>query len=272
MRIDLHVHSDRSDGTDPPAQLVRAAAAAGLDVISLTDHDTFDGWEEAGSEGERLGLRVVPGVEMSCRLGGGSVHLLAYDPAPDDPALLAELARIREGRAGRIPAMVEALQGAGLELAVDDVAEVVGESTPGRPHVADALAAKGYARDRRDAFDLWLTEGKPGFVTRYAPEPHLAVDLVLAAGGVPVLAHPRGRASREELSDEVIAGLAAAGLVGLEVDHLDHDPATRAELRALARDLDLVVTGASDYHGAGKEGYDLGCETTDPEQFERLLA
>lgn len=270
--IDLHTHSTCSDGTDSPAELVTKAALAGLSVVALTDHDTFDGWAEATEQAGREPLRLVLGVEVSCRLEGSGVHMLAYLPDPTEPALLSELERIRDGRRGRVPLMVDSLRRQGLEISTADVFEQAGPGVaPGRPHVADVLVAKGYSADRRDAFHTWLSEGRPGYVTRYAPDPGTAVRLIVAAGGAPVLAHPRGRASGPLLTDDVIARLAEAGLAGIEVDHHDHDHETRRALRALARDLDLVETGASDYHGLGKTGHPLGGETTAPEEFERLL-
>jgi 3',5'-nucleoside bisphosphate phosphatase len=270
--IDLHTHSNRSDGTDSPAELVAKAEAAGLAVVALTDHDTFAGWPEARAEASRRQIGLIVGVEMSCKLRGTGVHLLGYLPDPGDPALVAELERIREGRAGRVPLVVSSLRRHGVEITEEDVYAQVGDApSPGRPHIADALVAKGYAADRRDAFDTWLSEGKPGYLTRYAPDPVTAIRLVVAAGGVPVLAHPWGRSSRYVLTDEALAELTASGLAGVEVDHRDHDEPTRAELLAVAGELGLMVTGSSDYHGLGKTDHDLGCEVTAPAQFELLL-
>ncbi|GAA2755640.1 PHP domain-containing protein [Actinopolymorpha rutila] len=270
--IDLHTHSNCSDGTDPPAELVRRAAAAGVDVLGLTDHDTFAGWDEALAEAKRLGVGLVPGAEVSCRLGGVSVHMLAYLPDPDDAELDHTLERVREGRNARVPLILDRLREHGIDLTPEDVAEQSRAATSlGRPHVADALVARGYARDRRDAFDRWLSEGRSGYVTRYAPDPAEVIGQVRAAGGVCVLAHPRGRSSHRVLTDEVIGDLARAGLAGLEVDHRDHAPEVRARLRELAGELDLVVTGASDHHGVGKTDHDLGCFSTGEEEFARLL-
>lgn len=270
--IDLHTHSNRSDGTDTPAELVAKADTAGLTVVALTDHDTFAGWDEARAEAEGRRIGLLVGVEMSCRMRGTGVHLLGYHPDPADPALSAELALIREGRAGRVPLMVESLRRHGVEITVEDVYAHAGDTpSPGRPHVADALVASGYAANRADAFDTWLAEGRPGFLTRYAPDPLTAIRLVVAAGGAPVVAHPHGRSSRYVLTEAALAELTAAGLAGIEVDHLDHDAGTRDRLRAIATDLDLVMTGSSDYHGKGKQQHPLAVETTDPEQFERLL-
>jgi len=277
VRIDLHTHSSCSDGTDTPAGLVRKAAEAGLDVVAITDHDTFAGWEEALAEAERRGIGLVVGAEISSRLAtesgaGASVHVLAYLPDPTFPELQHMLERIRNGRATRVPVILERLQALGITISSDDVARHARSATaPGRPHVADALVEAGYAADRNEAFDRWLGEGGPAYVTRYAPEPGEVIRCVVAAGGAPVLAHPHGRASRQALTDAMLAELAGLGLVGLEVDHLDHDEATRRHLRELAGELGLAVLGSSDYHGEGKDHHDLGCCTTDPEELVRLL-
>lgn len=271
MRIDLHTHSRVSDGTDRPSDLVRAAAAAGLDVLGLTDHDTADGWPEAAAEAERLGLVIVPGIEVSTRTGGSSVHLLAYWPDPRDEPLARELAAIRADRDARLERIVARLVEHGLELTVEEVrAGSPDASSVGRPHVADALVARGYVRDRSQAFARWLAEGRPGALRKHAPETAEAIRLVRAAGGVSVLAHPWGRGGHRVLDEERIAALADAGLAGLEVDHYDHSEADRAGLRGVARELDLVVTGSSDHHGVGKTDHPLGLFTTDPEMLERL--
>lgn len=272
MHIDLHTHSSFSDGTDRPDTLVRNAAAAGLDVVALTDHDTFDGWTAAMSTARSAGVTVVGGVEMSTTLNGAGVHVLGYLPDPAYRPLADELARIRADRSGRIRSITERLQALGAHITVDDVLSQASDaSSLGRPHVADALVAKGYAGDRAEAFNRWLAEGGPAFVRKYAPTTAAAIALIRAAGGVPVLAHPWGRSSRRVLSVETIADLAAAGLAGLEVDHDDHDSVSRMRLRELAVDLDLVVTGSSDHHGTGKAGHRLGTNTTSREQYERLV-
>lgn len=273
MRIDLHTHSSISDGTDAPGDVVAAAAAAGVDVIALCDHDTFDGLDAAGAAGRRLGVRVVRGIEISAAHDGASVHLLGYGCRVDDGPLNEELSRIRAGRSGRIPAMLERLAGAGMPIE-DVLADFVGDSpSVGRPHLADAMIAKGYVADRREAFDSYLADGGPMFVSRYATPLELGLDLVRAAGGAAVIAHPWGRVSRDQLPPGLLARLATSGrLDGLEVDHQDHDAATRAELRAVADDLGLLVTGSSDYHGTGKQDHDLACNTTAPPVLEELAA
>ncbi|WP_340537557.1 PHP domain-containing protein [Nocardioides sp. GXZ039] len=272
MRIDLHTHSRVSDGTQSPRELMRAARAAGLDVVALTDHDTTAGWEEAADAAEAAGIELVRGIEISTRHRGSGVHLLAYLPDPAHPGLRRELDRIVEGRDSRAPAMVAVLQGLGLDLTVDDVAgELSADTVIGRPHVADAMVRKGIVASRDEAFARYLDEGRPGYVDRYAARLTDMIATVADAGAVSVLAHPWGRGRRSALPPEEIAALAALGLGGLEVDHQDHDDDARAELRGLAGDLGLIVTGSSDHHGTGKVDHELGCHTTAVAEYERLL-
>jgi predicted metal-dependent phosphoesterase TrpH len=267
--IDLHVHSSASDGTDPPATVVRRAARANLDVVALTDHDTQAGMAEA-----RMALpphlTLVPGMELSCLLEGSSVHLLAYLFDPDDPALNTETELIRDDRTHRAKAMVAKLRELGAPVTWDQVTEIAGGAVVGRPHIARALAAAGVVETPADAFTKeWIGDGGRAHVSRYAPDPARAISLVRAAGGVPVLAHPRSPGY--EITDEVIIGLAAAGLAGVEVWHPDHDHAERTRLAALASRLGLVATGGSDDHGSFNDS-GLGSQTTPPEEYERLLS
>lgn len=277
MRIDLHAHSNISDGTESPAELVRHAAAAGLDVVAITDHDTVVGWQEATAEAAQAGIVVVPGVEVSTVLAAPDgravgVHVLAYLPDAGYVPFAAELERIRDDRADRLRRIVERLNGLGVRITTADALAAASDAvTLGRPHVADALVANGYVVDREEAFGRWLAENGPAYVPKYAPATTGAIGLIRAAGGVAVLAHPWGRGSREVLGGDTIRHLAAAGLAGLEVDHSDHDARSRERLRGLARELDLVVTGSSDHHGTGKTGHALGTDTTAPDQYERLL-
>lgn len=272
MRIDLHTHSSVSDGTDSPSELVANALTAGVDVVGLCDHDTFAGLAAAGAAGRQLGVRVLNGIEISTEHQGTSVHLLGYGTRTDDPALNAELARIREGRTGRIPAMLAKLEQLGMPIPAEALAAQVGSSpSVGRPHLADAMIELGYVHDRREAFDTWLAEDQPVFVPRYAADLRTALQLVRSAGGVGVLAHPWGRISRDELPAELIGELFTAGLLdGIEIDHQDHDAQTRAVLRGFASESGLLITGSSDYHGTGKVNHDLGCNTTDPEMLARI--
>jgi predicted metal-dependent phosphoesterase TrpH len=269
VRIDLHVHSSASDGTDPPAAVVRRAARANLDVMALTDHDTQAGIAEARSA-LPPGLTLVPGMELSCLLEGRSVHLLGYLFDPDDPALNAETELIRDDRTHRAKAMVGKLQELGAPVTWDQVTGIAGGAVVGRPHIARALAAAGVVDTPADAFTKeWIGDGGRAHVGRYAPDPARAIALLRAAGGVPVLAH--SRSPGYEITDEVIIGLAAAGLAGVEVWHPDHDHSERTRLAALASRLDLVATGGSDDHGSFNDR-GLGSQTTPPEEYERLVS
>jgi predicted metal-dependent phosphoesterase TrpH len=273
VRIDLHTHSNRSDGTDPVDVLMAHAAQAGLDVIALTDHDTADGWAEGRRAAEEVGIGFVPGIEISCKLHGISVHLLAYLPDPSYPPLADDLKVVRDGRTDRIPTIVARLNSIGVPLTVDEVlAQATGTPSVGRPHVADALVANGTVANRTEAFDRFLADGKPGHVSHYAIDPGRAIELVRAAGGVPVIAHPWGRSSYKVMTEETIGRLVEDhGLAGIEVDHQDHSPQSRTALRAIAQDLGIIYTGSSDHHGAGKINHELGVNSTEPEQFQRLL-
>ncbi len=273
MRIDLHTHSCASDGTDTPADLVRAAKAAGLDVVALTDHDAMSGWAEAGRAADEVGITLVPGLEISTAFHHRGVHLLAYLPDPTHPQLVAALDRILAGRTARTPAIVAALRGHGIDITEDDVRREAGGSVAaGRPHVADALVRLGVAPDRSQAFVDLLNPGKPGYANRYAAPLEEMIPIVAGAGGVTVIAHPWGRRGGTVLDAAALADLRDLGLAGIEVDHQDHSAAQRVELRGIATDLDLIVTGSSDHHGLGKVDHDLGVHTTDPEQYERLVS
>ena len=291
MGIDLHVHSNASDGTDAPAEVVRRAEAAGLEVVALTDHDTQAGIAEARAA-LPAGLTLVPGMELSCQLDGRSVHLLAYLFDPEDPALRAETSQIRDDRTYRAQAMVGKMRELGADVTWEQVSAIADGAVIGRPHLARALAASGAVATPADAFTAdWIADGGRAFVDRYAPDLARAVGLVLAAGGVPVLAHPRSPGY--EIPDEVISALAGAGLCGIEVFHPDHDRSQRLRLTQLAESLNLIMTGGSDDHGSYLPGgrppvppvgpqddpgttdgdnRGLGAETTPPEEYERLLA
>jgi predicted metal-dependent phosphoesterase TrpH len=275
MRIDLHTHSSASDGTDTPAQLVAAAVAAGLDVLALTDHDTTAGWAAAAAA-RPPGLTIVPGVEFSCvryepdgrRI---SLHLLAYLVDPHDPALQAEWQRLRESRRTRGATMVERLAADGYPISWAQVSALAGDGSVGRPHLARALVDAGVVPDVDTAFRELLSSRQPYYVRKADTDVFDALRLVRAAGGLPVFAHPMARRRGPVVSDETIAAMAAAGLVGLEVDHPDQGPEDRADAARLARDLDLIPTGSSYYHGSNKPT-GLGACTTDPAAYERLLA
>jgi predicted metal-dependent phosphoesterase TrpH len=271
VRIDLHAHSNASDGTDPPAEVMRRAAAAGLDLVALTDHDTLAGHGEARGA-LPPGLALVPGMELSCRLAGRSVHLLAYGTDPAGAELAAQCQAIRDDRLRRGEAMVAKLQQLGVNVTWDQVVAVAGGGVVGRPHVARAMVAAGAISSPEQAFTSeWIGAGGRAYVSRYALHPVVALTLVKAAGGVAVLAHPGAVTRGWKIPDEAIAGLAEAGLAGLEINHPDHDHAERNRLTALAARLGLVGTGGSDDHGS-LTGYRIGCEVTAPEEYERLRA
>ena len=211
-------------------------------------------------------------MEISTRHEGQSVHLLAYLPDPTYEPLREGLQLILDGRNSRVPAILEKLRGLGMDLDVEDVRRVAGETAAiGRPHVADALVARGLIRDRDQAFAQLLSPGRPAYVDRYAAPLEPMLRTVVDAGGVAVIAHPWGRHEPGAVDEAGLARLQAIGLSGIEVDHQDHDRPTREQLRAVARNLGLVATGSSDHHGAGKTGHDLGCNTTDPDAYARLL-
>ncbi|WP_333740238.1 PHP domain-containing protein [Streptomyces sp. IBSBF 2806] len=269
MRIDLHCHSTASDGTDTPAELVRNAAAAGLDVVALTDHDTTRGYAEAIAA-LPSGLTLVTGAELSCRTDGVGMHMLAYLFDPEEPALLAERELVRDDRVPRARAMVAKLNELGVPVTWEQVARIAGEGSVGRPHVAAALVELGVVPTVSDAFTRdWLADGGRAHAEKHETDPFEAIRLVKGAGGVTVFAHPAAGKRGRTVPESVIAELAAAGLDGIEVDHMDHDADTRERLRALAKDLGLLVTGSSDYHGSRKT-CELGEYTTDPEVYGEI--
>ena len=271
MRIDLHTHSSCSDGTDTPAGLVEAAARAGLDVVAITDHDTTAGWDEAAEAGARLGVEVVPGVELSCRLDGIQVHMLGYRFDRAEPEFAGEREALRDDRQRRAELIVQRCRELGAPITWEQVRRNAGKASIGRPHEASALVEAGVVPTVDAAFcSDWLADGGRAYVDKYALDPVRAIAMVRDSGGVTVLAHPAAGARGRILADGQIAGLAAAGLRGIEADHADHDAAARARIRGLAAELGLAATGSSDYHGARKT-IPIGANTTAPEAFEALF-
>jgi 3',5'-nucleoside bisphosphate phosphatase len=275
MRIDLHTHSLASDGTMTPAELMDAAVQAGLDVIALTDHDTTAGWAPAAAA-RPDGLTLVRGAELSCVVATPegrriSIHVLAYLFDPTEQSFAAQRAELREHRLTRGHRIVERLAADGIPIEWAQVEQLAAGGTVGRPHVARALVQLGMADSVDQAFRRYLYHGSPYHVPKQDLDAVVAVKAVRAAGGVPVFAHPRARSRGRIVGDDAIATLAEAGLGGLEVDHLDHGPEDRDELRALAKDLGLIVTGSSDFHGSNKT-IPLGACTTSVESYESLVA
>ena len=248
---------------------MRSAQRAGLDVVGLTDHDTTRGWAAAAAAVQDTGVALVPGIEISCAADGISVHLLGYLIDPADAELLGELEHARASRVTRAQRIVDKLApDTGLTWA--QVQQQFGaQTTIGRPHIADALVAQGVVADRDEAFATYLRGGSKYHVSHYAPDPVRATELVRAAGGVPVMAHPFAASRGRVVQDEVIRNMAAAGLAGLEAHHRDHDQAQTDHAVALAGELDLFVTGSSDYHGTGKRNR-LGENLTQPEVLARI--
>jgi hypothetical protein len=268
--IDLHTHSSVSDGTESPAELVRAAAGAGLGTVALTDHDSTGGWEDAAATASEVGLTFIPGMELSTRYGWKSVHMLAYLFDPADEPLAAETLRIRDARRSRAETMVARLA-LDYDLSWDDVlAHTAPDATVGRPHIADALVSRGVVPDRSAAFETLLHPRGGYYEPIYAPTPLDGVRLIRGAGGVPVLAHPATRGRDGIIQDVYLQRLVDSGLAGLELDHRENTEDGKAALRQLAERFGLILTGSSDYHGAGKPNR-LGENTTPPESLERIL-
>jgi 3',5'-nucleoside bisphosphate phosphatase len=269
--IDLHTHSSVSDGTETPTQLIRAAVDAGLDTIAITDHDSTAGWQEAFTAAAGTGLQVIPGMELSTNYGPASVHMLAYLFDPLDADIVTETARIRDGRLHRAERIVDRIA-ADYDLTWDDVlAQSIDGGTIGRPHIADALVVRGHVPTRSAAFESILHWRSGYYEKYYAPSPLEGVQMIVRAGGVPVLAHPATHGKWRALDDAVIRDLVDAGLGGLEVGHRDNSESGRTWLHKLAAKYDLIETGSSDYHGEGKPNR-LGEHTTTPEALERIIA
>ncbi|MBI5700128.1 PHP domain-containing protein [Candidatus Saganbacteria bacterium] len=244
MPADLHIHSKLSDGTEMPEEIVKLAKSGGLKTIALTDHDNMDGVKDAAAAGKQLGVEVIPGIEFTCEVPGAEVHILGYFIDAEQPALLEELERIQEGRVQRIHKISEKLKALGIDLRPEEVFKFSGRKAPGRPHVARALIAKGVVGSFKEAFDRFLEYKGPAYVSHYKLAPREAIKLILAAGGLPAMAHPAvsGR-------DEIIEKLTGEGLQGLEAYYPTHSPQQVEHYVNLARKLGLIPTGGSDYHG-----------------------
>ena len=270
MKIDLHSHSTRSDGTMSPTQLIQHAIINGVDILALTDHDTIAGWNEARGA-IRGDFQLVLGAEISCLTEEDiSVHMLGllfdenYQPLQD--ALEAS----RDDRIPRMKKMIKLMQADGIKITFEEVLDQQPDgATLGRPHLADALVAKGIVKNRDQAFAELINNESKYYVSHISPTPLEAVKLIKEAGGVSIIAHPYSSLRNTRISIESFANLKDAGLNGIEVDHRDHESSERQTLRKLAEDLDLVTTGSSDFHGTGKLNL-IGENVTAPEHWERL--
>ncbi|WP_405375573.1 MULTISPECIES: PHP domain-containing protein [unclassified Microbacterium] len=266
---DLHLHSDRSDGTEPPAGVMAAAHRHGIRTAALTDHDTTAGWAEAAEAAVSLGLRFLPGMELSSRHEWRSVHVLAYLFDPDDAGLRALTDRIRESRLTRARTMADRI-GRDYDLTWEDIVEqTAADATVGRPHIADALVARGFVRDRGEAFAGILNPSSDYYVDLFAPDPLTAVSAVAAAGGVPIIAHPAGRGGL--LPRALLERMVDAGLAGFELGHRENVEPGLGQLRRFLAEHGLIATGSSDYHGRGKANVP-GEFTTSDEMVERIIS
>lgn len=270
--IDLHTHTTCSDGTDRPRELVNKAIVQGLEVLGITDHDTTSGWEEA-TQALRGKLQLVLGAEISCLTNDGiSVHMLGMLFDSKHIEMQTVLEETRDGRLPRMRKMIEKMRAEGMDISIEDVENAMpAGATMGRPHLADALVAKKIVKSRDEAFLDLLHNDSRFYVSHAAPTPVEAVKLIRRAGGVAVIAHPFASHRGQVLKAEDFADLVAAGLNGIEVDHRDQNPDERAMLRVIAQELDLVVTGSSDYHGTGKLN-SLAENHTSREQWLKLEA
>ncbi len=268
--IDLHTHTNCSDGTDTPTQLVNKALAEGISVLAITDHDTTSGWQNA-QDALRSNLSLVLGAEISCLTNDGiSVHMLGLLFDGKNLAMQNMLENTRDGRIPRAHKMIELLNAGGIKISMEDVESVKPTgATLGRPHIADALVKNGVVSSRDEAFSDLLHNNSPYYVAHMAPTPEEAISMIRAAGGVAVIAHPFASHRGQVLSAQDFLPLKNAGLNGIEVNHRDHNNEERNLLASIARELDLVITGASDYHGTGKLN-SLGENHTNQAEWERL--
>ncbi len=268
--IDLHTHTNCSDGTDSPRELVNKAIVQGLEVLGISDHDTTSGWKEA-IEALRGSLKLALGSEISCLTNDGvSVHMLGLLFDPDHEEMQRVLEETRDGRLPRMRKMIEKMRAEGMDISMEDVEQAMpAGATMGRPHLADALVAKKIVKSRDEAFIDLLHNESRFYVSHAAPTPVEAIALIRRAGGVAVIAHPFASHRGQILKPDDFSELVSAGLNGIEVDHRDQNPDERAMLRAIAHELDLVITGSSDYHGTGKLN-SLAENHTHREQWEKL--
>lgn len=257
-RLDLHLHTTHSDGSLPPAEVLALAQKAGVTALAITDHDITTGLPEAMEAGARLGIDVIPGVEISSRFGDNELHILGYFLDWQDPALNERLAGLRASRHERNPRIIERLRALGHDITYDDVRELAGTESVGRPHIARVLMDKGIVTSAKEAFDRFLAPGKPAYVARELPEPAEAIAWIRVARGVPVLAHPLWAKKDGEGLYQLCGTLKAQGLGGMEVHYSTHNPRQTADLLDIARRLDLLVTGGSDFHGLTKPDIEVG--------------
>lgn len=265
MFADLHLHTRHSDGTYTPAELVRAAQRVGLSTLAVTDHDTMDGWAEVGMEAQRCGLGFVPGAEVTTELDGRELHILAYLVDDAHSELSAELAKAQAIRQDRIRDMVSRLNALNIPLRAEEVFRLANCKAPGRPHVARALVEGGFCTSLDEAFDRYLKKDRPGWVPKQKISAERALELIHAAGGVAVMAHPG-----LNHDDSLVARLARMDLDGLECFHPKHSVSASVRYEAMARQFGLLITGGSDCHGRSKNRPTIGTVRLAQEHVHRL--
>ncbi len=270
-RIDLHLHTTHSDGSFSTAEVMAFAKQAGLTALAITDHDIVDGIPEATAIGKALGIEVVPGVEISSRLGESELHILGYFMKWTDPQLAQRLRTLRDSRHLRNPKIVQRLNELGIPITYEEVRALAGTESVGRPHIARLLMEKKFVTSAKEAFDRYLANGRPAFVDRELPEPAEAVRWIREAGGVPVLAHPTWVRTSAEGLRVLMRELKAAGLGGIEVHYSTHTPSQTTEYLDLAKQCDLLVTGGSDFHGVTKPDIEVGIGRGQLKVSQKLL-
>lgn len=259
MPVDLHTHSRLSDGSDTPTELIETAHSVGLSALALTDHDTQDGIQEARSAGAGLGIEIIPGVEISCEWAPGTLHMVVLFLEPGEGPLQDRLARLQRARATRNDHIVERLNGLGIEITNEEVAEEAGTGVTGRPHIAALLIRKGIAEDMRAAFDEYLGNGRPAYVARERLTPEDSIGLALQSRALPILSHPYTMGLESETQfREAFGYLADLGLAGIDCYYPEYSPDEREALAAVTRSFGMIPSGGSDYHGTYKEGLQLG--------------
>jgi predicted metal-dependent phosphoesterase TrpH len=270
-RIDLHLHTTHSDGSLSPAEVLRLAHRAGVTALAITDHDIVSGIPEAITAGAELGIEIIPGVEISSRVGNSELHILGYCLRWQDPELNRRMAALRESRHNRNPQIIERLRALGLDVTYEEVRALAGTDSVGRPHIARLLMDKQYVTSAKDAFDRYLSEGRPAYVARELPTPADAVSWIRAAGGVAVLAHPTWAKVSGEGLNTLLTTLKGDGLGGIEVHYSTHTKRQTTEYLDLAKRLDLLVTGGSDFHGITKPDIEVGIGRGDLKVPRQLL-
>lgn len=261
--IDLHAHTTVSDGSLSPRQLVEAALNAGLTAIGVTDHDTADGVPEALKAGASLGIRVVPGIEISCVIEGGTLHILGYEIDPSEPRFSEGVERLKRAREERNPKIIRNLQEMGFPITLDQVEERSGGGIVGRPHIAETLLDIGAVKTIQEAFDSYLASDSPAYEHKFRYEPAVVFEMIKGAGGIPVMAHPFQTHREGEELRQLVAELTEQGLEGIEVLYSRHSREQIMFYGKLAREFDLVPTGGTDFHGRTKPDISLGTGTGD---------